>query len=87
MAPNLHILVSSYTVPCIPNLKEIAPAVRRIFFVPNNKSVRKLMKFGAQVALPKPYISTKLGTIIDSIFSGTENILSMVRFAVKLRKI
>ena len=39
--PNLHILVSSYTVPYIPNLKEIAPAVpdirvpeiRQIFFV------------------------------------------------------
>ena len=93
--PNLHILISSYTVPYIPNLKEITPAVpeirvpetRRIFFVffffyffffaPNNKSVRKLCscapistKFGAQVALPKPYISTNL-----------------VRFAVKLRKI
>ena len=56
--PNLHILVSSYTVPYIPNLKEITPAVpeirvpetRQIFFVfffffffaPNNKSVRKL---------------------------------------------
>ena len=78
--------MSSYTVPYIPNLKEIASAVpaeirvpetRRIFFVyfffffaPNNKSVRKLCscapistKFGAQVALPKPYISTKFGAI------------------------
>ena len=79
--------MSSYTVPYIPNLKEIAPAVpeirvpetRQIFFVffffaPNNKSVRKLcscapisMKFGAQVALPKPYISTKFGTICSKI--------------------
>ena len=87
--PNLHILVSPYTVPYIPNLKEIAPAVpeirvpnnRRIFFVfffffftPNNKSVRKLcscapisMKFGAQVVLPKPYLSTKFGTICSKI--------------------
>ena len=90
--PNLHILVSSYTVPYIPNLKEIAPAVPKIrvpetcriffifflflffFFAPNNKSVRKLcscapisMKFGAQVALPKPYISTKFGTICSKI--------------------
>ena len=85
--PNLHILMSSYTVPYISNLKGIAPAVpeirvpetHRIFFVfffftPNNKSVRKLcscapisMKFGAQVALPKPYISTKFGTICSKI--------------------
>ena len=28
--PNLHILMSSYTVPYIPNLKEIAPAVPEI---------------------------------------------------------
>ena len=53
--PNLPILIPSYTVPYIPNLKEIAPAVpeilvpetRRIFFIffffaPNNKKVRKL---------------------------------------------
>ena len=88
--PNLHILVSSYTVPYIPNLKEIAPAVpeirvpetRWIFFIfflfflftPNNKSVRKLCSctpistnFGAQVVLPKPYISTKFGTICSKI--------------------
>ena len=89
--PNLHILVSSYTVPYIPNLKEISPAVTEIrvteicwiffiffffffFFAPNNKSVRKLCscalistKFGAQVALPKPYISTKFGTICSKI--------------------
>ena len=66
--PNLHILVSLYTVPYIPNLKEIAPAVpeirvsetRRIFFVfflfffaPNNKSVRKLCSCAP--------ISTKFG--------------------------
>ena len=80
-------LVSSYTVPYIPNLKEIAPAIpeirvpetRRIFFVfffftPNNKSVWKLCScapistnFGAQVALPKSYISTKFGTICSKI--------------------
>ena len=61
--------MSSYTVPYIPNLKEIAPAVpeirvpetRRIFFVffffaPNNKSVRTL--FGAQVLLPVHYVAT-----------------------------
>ena len=82
-------LVSSYTVPYIPNLKEIAPAVpeirvlktHRIFFIfffflyaPNNKSVQKLCsgvpistKFGAQVALPKPYISTKFGMICSKI--------------------
>ena len=89
--PNLHILVSSYTVPYIPNLKEIAPAVPEIrvfethriflvffffffFFPPNNKSIRKLCscapistKFGAQIALPKPYISTKFGTICSKI--------------------
>ena len=63
--PNLHILVSSYTVPYIPNLKEIAPAVpeirvpqtHRIFFVfffaPNNKSARKLCSCAP--------ISTKFG--------------------------
>ena len=28
--PNLHILMSPYTVPYIPNLKEIAPAVPEI---------------------------------------------------------
>ena len=87
--PNLHILMSSYTVPYIPNLKEIAPAVPEIrvpetfriffvfffyFFASNNKSVQKLCscapistKFGAQVALPKPYISTKFGTICRKI--------------------
>ena len=87
--PNLHILMSSYTVPYIPNLKEIAPAVPEIrvpetrqiffmfflfFFTPNNKSVRKLCsrapistKFGAQVALPKPYIFPKFGTIFSKI--------------------
>ena len=55
--PNLYILMPSYTVPYIPNLKEIAPVVPeirvsengRIFFIfffffiaPYNKSVRKL---------------------------------------------
>ena len=80
--------MSSYTVPYISNLKEIAPAVLEIrvsetlriffvfffFFAPNNKSVRNLcscapisMKLGAQVALPKPYISTKFGTICSKI--------------------
>ena len=79
--------MSSYTVPYLQNLKEIAlavleiriPETRRIFFVlffftPNNKTVRKLCscvpistKFGAQVALPKPYISTKFGTICSKI--------------------
>ena len=92
--PNLHILMSSYTVPYIPNLKEIAQAVpeirvpetRRIFFIfffffaPNNKSVQKLCscapistKFGAQVALPKPYISTKFGTICSKIEENISN--------------
>ena len=86
--PNLHILMYSYTVPYIPNLKEIAPAVpeirvpetRRIlfifffFFTPNNKSIQKLCscspistKFDAQVALSKPYISTKFGTFSSKI--------------------
>ena len=44
------------------------------FFAPNNKSVRKVCscapistKFGAQVVLPKPYISTKFGTICSKI--------------------
>ena len=64
-----------------PAVSEIrVPETRRIFFVfffffaPNNKSVRKLCscapistKFGAQVALPKPYISTKFGTICSKI--------------------
>ena len=80
--------MSPYTVPYIPNLKEIAPAVPEtrvpetcwiffvffFFFVPNNKCVRKLcscapisMKFDAQVALPKLYISTKFGTICSKI--------------------
>ena len=85
--------MSSYTVPYIPNLKEIAPTVpeirvpetRRIFFVffffaPKNKSVWKLcscapisMKFGAQVVLPKPYISTKFGTICSKIEENMSN--------------
>ena len=45
-----------------------------IFIAPDNKSVRKLCscapistKFGAQVVLPKPYISTKFGTILSKI--------------------
>ena len=80
--------MSSYTVPYIPTLKEIAPAVPEIrvpetcriffvfffFFAPNNKSIRKLCScalistnFGAQVALLKPYISTKFGTICSKI--------------------
>ena len=41
------------------------------FFASNNKSVHKLCscatKFGARVALPKPYISTKFGTIRSKI--------------------
>ena len=86
--PNLHILMSPYTVLYIPNLKEITPAVPEIrvpethqiffvfsfFFAPNNKFVCKVSscapistKFGAQVALPKPYISTKFGTICSKI--------------------
>ena len=84
--------MSSYTVPYIPNLKEIASAVPEIrvpetrwiffvffFFAPNNKSVWKLCscapistKFGAQVALPKPYISTKFGTICSKIEENYE---------------
>ena len=75
---NLHILMPSYTVLYIPNVKEIAPAVPEIrvpetrwiffvfFFIPSNESVCKLCscspistKFGTQIALPKPYISTK----------------------------
>ena len=82
---NLHILMSSYTVPDIrtkfaPAVLEIqVPETRQIFFVffffaPNNKSMHKLcscasisMKFGAEVALPKPYISIKLGTIHSKI--------------------
>ena len=80
--------MSPYTVPYIPNLKDIIPAVPEIrvpetcqilftfffFFAPNNKSVHKLCscapistKFGAQVALPKPYMSTKFGTISNEI--------------------
>ena len=82
--------MSPYTVPYIPNLKEIAPAVPEIrvpetcqiffifffffIFAPNNKSVWKLcscapisMKFGAQIVLPKPYISTKFGMICNKI--------------------
>ena len=65
--------------PAVPEIR--VPETRRIFFVfflfffaPNNKSVRKLcscapisMKFGAQVALPTPYISTKFGTICSKI--------------------
>ena len=76
--PNLHILMSSYTVPHIPNLKEIAPAVpeiqvpetRQIFFIFFSSSHQTIKvygnyvcscapistKFGAQVALPKPYL-------------------------------
>ena len=71
--PNLHILMSSYTVPYILNLKEIAPAVPEVF-APNNKRMYKLcscapisMKFGAQVVLPKAYISTKFSTICSKI--------------------
>ena len=64
--------------PAVPEIR--VPETRRIFFVfffffaPNNKSARNLcscapisMKFGAQVALPKPYISTKFGTICSKI--------------------
>ena len=88
--------MSSYTVPYIPNLKEISPAVPEIqvpethqiffvfflffFFAPNNKSLRKLcscapisMKFGAQIALPKPYISTKFGMICSKIEENMSN--------------
>ena len=100
--PNLHILMSPYTVPYISNLKEIASAVpeirvpetRRIFFVfffffaPNNKSVCNLcscapisMKFGAQVALPKPYISTKFGMICSKI---EENMSESIKILTNL---
>ena len=62
--------------PTVPEIR--VPETRRIlfvfffFFAPNNKSVWKLCscaptKFGAQVALPKPYISTKFGTICSKI--------------------
>ena len=60
--------------PAVPEIR--VPETRRIFFffAPNNKSVRKLCScapistnFGAQVALPKPYISTKFGTICSKI--------------------
>ena len=64
--------------PAVPVIR--VPETHRIFFVfffyfaPNNKSVRKLCfcapistKFGAQVALPKPYIPTKFGTICSKI--------------------
>ena len=59
--------------PAVPEIR--VPETRRIFFIfffffflaPNNKSLQKLCscapistKFGAQVALPKPYISTNL---------------------------
>ena len=74
---NLHILMSPYTVPYISNLKEIAPAVpeirvpetRRIFFffAPNNKSVCSCAPISTQVALLKPYISTKFGTICSKL--------------------
>ena len=63
--------------PAAPEIR--VPETRQIFFfAPNNKSVRKLCsyapistKFGAQVVrevvLPKPYISTKFGTICSKI--------------------
>ena len=64
--------------PAVPEIR--VPETHRIFFVfffffaPNNKSVRNLcscapisMKFGAQVALPKPYMFTKFGTICSKI--------------------
>ena len=71
----------SYLKEIAPAVPEIpVPETRRIFFVfffffaPNNKSVHNLcscapisMNFGAQVALPKPYISTKFGTICSKI--------------------
>ena len=92
--PNLHMLVSSYTVPYIPNLKETAPAVpeirvpetRRIFFVfffffaPNNKSVRKICSCAP--------ISTKFGAqvALPKPLNPTSP-QNLVRFAVKLRKI
>ena len=73
--------------PAVPEIRD--PETRWIFFVfflfffffaPNNKSVRKLcscapisMKFGAQVALPKPYISTKFGTIYSKIEENMSN--------------
>ena len=88
----LHILMSPYTAPYIPNLRGIAPAVPEIrapetcriffvfffffffFFAPDDKYVRKqssraanTMKFGTLLALPKPYISIKFGTITGNI--------------------
>ena len=64
--------------PAVPEIR--VPETRQIFFVffffiaPDNKSVLKLCscapistKFGAQVELPKPYISTKFGTICSKI--------------------
>ena len=94
MAPNLNILTSpyAYTVPYIPNLKEIAlavleirvPKTRQIFFVlffcfaSNNKSVCKLC-FCAP-------ISTKFGAQIERYLNPTSP-QNLVQFAVKLRKI
>ena len=85
----LHILMSPYTAPYIPNLRGIAPAVPEIrapetcriffvffffFFAPDDKYVRKqssraanTMEFGTLLALPKPYISIKFGTITGNI--------------------
>ena len=91
----LHILMSPYTAPYIPNLRGIAPAVPEIrapetcriffvfffffflfffFFAPDDKYVRKqssraanTMNFGTLLALPKPYISIKFGTITGNI--------------------
>ena len=78
--------MSSYTVPYIPNLKDIAPAVpeirvpetRRIFFVfffffaPNNKSVRKLCSCAP--------ISTKFGAQVAHLNPTSPQ--NLVRFAV-----
>ena len=90
--PILHILMSPYTAPYIPNLRGIAPAVPEIrapetcrilfvffffFFAPNNKVARKLCSCSP--------ISTKFGTRV----ALSKNYMStnLVRFAVKLRKI
>ena len=50
------------------------------FFALHNKCMHKLCsctptstKFGAQVALPKPYISTKFGTICSKIEENMSN--------------
>ncbi len=60
--------------PAVPEIR--APETCRIFFffAPDDKYVRKqssraanTMKFGTLLALPKPYISIKFGTITGNI--------------------